>query len=75
MITSGLTCSLRRSLARDLLLAVEFHVRLTDEYQVGDQQLQVSVNNLNYDHVRINRIIWKPNTSHHAANESTYSDG
>jgi len=49
---------------------------LTDEYQAGDQQLQVSVNNnLNYDRVRINRIIWKPNTSHRAANDNTYSEG
>jgi hypothetical protein len=61
MITSGLTCSVRRSLAGDLLVTVAFHVRLTDEYQARDQQLQVSVNNnLNYGRVRIRRIMWIP---------------
>jgi len=66
----------RASLATDLLPTVAFHVRLTDEYQAGDQQLHVSVNNnLNYDSLRIHRIMWKPNTSHHAANDTTYLDG
>lgn len=76
MITSGLTRSVRRSLAEDLLLTVTFHVRLTDKYQAEDQQLRVSANNsLNYDRVGIHRIMWKPNTSHHEANENTYSVG
>jgi len=59
-----------------LTITVAFNVCVTDEYQAGDQQLQVSVNKkLNYDCVRIHRIIWKPDTSHHAANDNTYSDG
>jgi len=56
-LTSGLTCSVRRSLAGDLLLMVALHVPLTDEHQEGE----VSVNNnLNYDRVKIHRIMWKP---------------
>jgi hypothetical protein len=76
MITSGLTCSVWRSLAADVLLTVAFHVRLTDKYQTDDQQLRVSANNsLHYDRAGIHRIMWKPNTSHHEANENTYSVG
>lgn len=76
MMTNGLTCSVRRSLAEDLLLTVAFHVRLTDEYQAEDQQLRFNANNsLNYDRVGIHRIMWKPNTSRHEANDNTYSVG
>lgn len=76
MITCGLTRSVRRSLAGDLLLTVAFHVCVTDEYQAGDQQLQFCVNNnLKFDRVRIQCIMWKPNTSHHAAKDNTHSDG